>query len=739
MQHAGAERGNADFFVIDRRVVVDEAAEHAAKIALALKDHRDGIVAEAAGLLRRYGGELPLEVSKMRGGMYRDNSWADEPNQPLICVSTVDQTGSRLLFRGYQVGDSSRPVHAGLIGNDSLIILDEAHLSRAFGDTLAAVRGRYLTWADCPPAKPLRLVQMSATIAGRDTFRLEDGGLEKDPWLAARLNASKPAVFRDPTKKFEDEMITAAKELAGGSEVSVVGVIANTVGAARAIFTELKKVKAADAVLLIGRNRPHCARTLWDKHKGRIAAKQGREKGGLLYVVATQTVEVGANIDFDALVTESAPLDSLRQRFGRLNRLGRQGIANAVIVRRPKDDVVYGAATERAWKFLREREPIDFGVFKINSLLKGHDPESLGLNSISSPGPLLFPAHLEFWAQTNPTPCPDPDVAPFLHGDNALEAADVQVVWREDLKNGEENDWQALVEAAPPVTTEALALPVAAVRRWLRNQGQEIADVEGIAIKEAKDEKRDRGRSALRWRGMGKSEIARANEIRPGDTIVVPTSYNGADVYGWNPDFEETLDIGDEANNEQAKLGVRRPRLRVELLRGVDKAALEGLIRRLRGNEDEDADASVRDEITAMLPVRFDGDWRVDSTGRVITCRLKTRPESEIVAPSEETDEDDESSFIGNPRSIEVHTKGVAARARRYAEGCGLASEMTDDIVLAAELHDFGKYDERFQGWLYGRPFGGRDVFLAKSGEDRTHADDMRLRRLAGYPCRSAP
>ena len=64
----------------------------------------------------------------MRGGMYRDNGWADEPNQPLVCVSTVDQTGSRLLFRGYvQVGPSSRPVHAGLIGTDSLIIVYEAH------------------------------------------------------------------------------------------------------------------------------------------------------------------------------------------------------------------------------------------------------------------------------------------------------------------------------------------------------------------------------------------------------------------------------------------------------------------------------------------------------------------------------------------------------------------------------------------------------------------------------------
>src|SRR5258708_31160222 len=118
--------------VVDRRTVVDQAFARAKKIELALETN-GSVLNEVRGRLCSLSGtDSALAVAQLRGGMPRDEAWARRSDQPMVAVSTVDQVGSRLFFRGYGVSDSMRPIHAGLLGNDTLLLLDEVHLSQPF-------------------------------------------------------------------------------------------------------------------------------------------------------------------------------------------------------------------------------------------------------------------------------------------------------------------------------------------------------------------------------------------------------------------------------------------------------------------------------------------------------------------------------------------------------------------------------------------------------------------------------
>jgi CRISPR-associated endonuclease/helicase Cas3 len=339
------------FFVIDRRLVVDQAADHARRLRRALEaPDACALVREVARRLTDFGGPGPLHVAALRGGMYRDDSWVRSPNQPTICVSTVDQVGSRLLFRGYGLSDFRRPTHAGLTGSDALYILDEAHLSQPFLETLQGVC-RYRRWAEQPVLSPLVVVEMSATPHSEgERFGLTEAD-QDNVVLQRRLNASKPTKLEEPAQ-FEARAIQEAREAIKKGPARLVGVVVNRVASARRIFETLRGEKTADAVLLTGRIRPwDRERVLRDWLSRMRAGRQRLPEDKPLYVVGTQTVEVGADLDFDFLITEAAPLAALRQRFGRLDRLGEFGhAAGCVLLRKSKDtDPVYGDDLANTW------------------------------------------------------------------------------------------------------------------------------------------------------------------------------------------------------------------------------------------------------------------------------------------------------------------------------------------------------------------------------------------------------
>ena len=133
-------------FVVDRRVIVDEAFGRAQALAAALAQASSGIVAEVAARLRALSGcALPLAVQSLRGGQPRADDWAATPLQPTIITSTVDQVGSRLLFRAYGPWPGMWPVHAGLIGNDGRSALRPTHAADTALGTPLPILGRPAT------------------------------------------------------------------------------------------------------------------------------------------------------------------------------------------------------------------------------------------------------------------------------------------------------------------------------------------------------------------------------------------------------------------------------------------------------------------------------------------------------------------------------------------------------------------------------------------------------------------
>src|SRR5690606_26173782 len=111
--------------VVDRRVIVDQVGERTLKIRMALGSATSAARRGVAARLREIvGPRAPLlQTAVLRGASVRDDAWAKWPQVPVIGASTVDQVGSRLFFRGYGVSDSMRPVHAGLLGCDTLLLL----------------------------------------------------------------------------------------------------------------------------------------------------------------------------------------------------------------------------------------------------------------------------------------------------------------------------------------------------------------------------------------------------------------------------------------------------------------------------------------------------------------------------------------------------------------------------------------------------------------------------------------
>jgi CRISPR-associated endonuclease/helicase Cas3 len=766
-------------FVVDRRLIVDNAFERARQLARCVAESEEPVVTRVATALRRLAadGERPLMVRRLRGGMPREDDWARTPVQPTILCSTVDQVGSRLLFRGYGISDRMKPVHAGLLGSDCLILLDEAHLAEPFRQTLAGIQR--LSVAD---HAPWGVALLTATPGNESDapFTLSDAD-RAHPLLSSRLHASKPTrlieipgrtgipaeVQRTDAAAEEARAALIALQAAGISNPAI-GIVVNRVARARAVFEQLKEWGSADAILVIGPARD-LDREDRTKELGPIRTRDPEAPRMLpkpLFVVATQTIEAGVDIDLDGLVTEAAALDALRQRFGRANRAGRSMTPVSAILAHKDDiggkadDPVYGDRIAKTWTELnRIADPatrvIDFGIDALAEHLNPVQASELAAPKQDSP--VLLPAYADLWAQTSPIPNADPEVSLFLHGPDRSPAS-VQLVWRadlrtEDLRAGEVRDLVERLRLMPSRAAEAIEIPLWAARAWLRQEDELLTRLADIAERAPDDSGRGRGRAALRYAGLDnpRSRIAYAPEIRDGDLIIVPVEYGGCDKWGWNPNSTEA--VMDVAAAAGFPYRGRRFAVRVtpELIRqeaAQDTAAqpigrdgsFEHLSATLDAHADESAVALFEAVLSIELPARLREDlqrlrqrkgrleraflYGKDESGRprgvafVAPFGLRDGEETERLAAAPATEADDIGSTPGYAQDLDEHSDEVQGWARAFVDRAGLEPAAAADLALAAYLHDAGKADPRFQAYLAGGDPIGRDEdrVLAKSG-----------------------
>ena len=841
------------FFVVDRRVIVDATFRRARDLALRLQEARtdgDGILKEVAGRLGRLArgegltpeedcssddpGNHPLAVFQLRGGMYRDDSWVRSPLQPTVVVTTVDQFASRLLFRGYGSSPGMRPIHAGLAANDCLIVLDEAHCANPFRQTVDAVR-RYRQWARQSggvDSAPFHLTLLSATPPAEieDTLRDEDDD-RSHQILGPRIKASKPARLieagnrrnaeaasgmGDALERLAERIAVEAKALVS-EERRNIGVMVNRVHTARLVYQRLKQAGEEDVTLLTGRMRPidrdDIGQALMDALKtnvhqelerppaespaaagnGQTPLPDGPERAGPpRFVVATQCLEVGADLDFDGLVTECASLDALRQRFGRLNRAGRSIEARAVIMVRAdqtslrrgdeRGDPIYGKALTETWQWLREkseRDVIDLGYAALERILPSNPAELNELRQRLSPpapnAPVMLPAHVDAWVQTAPAPAPDPDVSLFLHGPDK-GAPEVQVCWRADLSPEDMSDEElsaSIVSLCPPSSPECIPVPIHNFRRWLE-RGESApdfndSDLEGVPAP-AQDSPSGtvRGnRSALCWRGPEGSYLITGSEtldrLRPGDTVVIPKQLKGWEVFGHIPPGtgeDPVVDLGDRAHLQSRA----KPILRIhsEVVESWPPCSSRTCFMEMAGKSEDSEDEEeerlqVALEELATSEVEPQWQWLKDAadalTREYRSRRIKRvwypgkgggfvlqgsrRVRKYMASASTPTSEDD--SYSATVRvPLDKHLHGVEEWARHFGAGVGLPVPLIEDLALAARLHDVGKSDPRFQAMLHGGNSWAAQaagVLLAKSGDLPTsRRERRRASRESGYP-----
>lgn len=731
---------------VGRRALVDSQADRAREILKCMED----ALADGSGepdILRRVAealqsfqtrndekGSKPFETGHIRGELSNRNLPVSDISACAIIAATPDMYGSRALFRGYGSTKAARPRETALLAMDTVMVLDEAHMNRQLLHTTQRIAQLQKYEADLG-VPTLQVVETTATPSTEDsestTMGVDIEALDKpnDEKLRDRVYSHKELMLH-PIDKWDGKpgnaptvnaavdaiMERLAHREAGESskKAYTVGCIVNHVRTAISIKEALAKNKALgkdEVQLLVGRKRPYDLENLQEDHPN-LFSTRGDES--VKVVVATQTLEVGIDVDFADLVTELAPASSLAQRFGRVNRLGRRKDSKVVVIEPASSDLVkkdappYRAVDlSNAYAWLEALNGAENPSVNPAAMVKNPPVQS-------SPERLLYqrpewPDLLEF-SRTDENPYDEPDLDLWLHDSLDTETAMGGVIVRDNLPSNTSAAMEILKTSYfAPNDRETFPANLKILKEILDYQDEHGVKPRKFLYRQ--------GEISL-WQDAERGD-ENNQALAPGDVLILDT--------GSIPFTNQGIAVTQrELPSTKDKLEAVPFPKDIELYVYEKCADREEHFRKYLGLSPEEA--------AELL------DSQASDGQKVIASELSTEAEGgqEVIAwyaevtgkESVEGSDIAQELVLAAPVLLDDHQNDVAERTRQLAENLGLAPEFSEALELAAKYHDEGKRDLRFQQML------GADLqadALAKSGH-RSVAEAYRARSRSALP-----
>jgi CRISPR-associated endonuclease/helicase Cas3 len=737
-------------YVVDRRTVVDQATAVAEGLRRRLRaalgrpasgTRGDAVIApwqptdtaavrgiaEALlGLCLNCDDEAsPLAISTLRGEFADNREWQADPARAAIIVGTVDMIGSRLLFSGYGVSRRMRPFHAGLIGQDTLIVHDEAHLSEPFGNLIRDLAARQV---EQQAPRPLVITELSATQRKQAATVAAPFALTDAEKAEAEVDKRLRAVKRlHITEVAEDEKAALAKvmELAlrYKDDRKRVLVYVRKPRDARRIADELAEATDRSRIaLLTGTVRGHERDALAETalFKGFRSDPKRQPPEATEYLVATSAGEVGIDLDADHLVCDLATLDSMIQRLGRVNRLGGRE-AEIHVVEWPKPE----REGEGNGKLGDAIAATKAALAKLPLRDGAHDASPESLRALAdrtdafAKTPRIVPLSdvlLDNWSLTRVKDLPGrPPPERWLHGIEAGEP-DLYVAWRDEV-----NDLAACVasdkthdkKASLRIVKQFYDKHTILARERLRGPLSEVKrELERIAKRKPKGEEPNEPVYAILLPVNGDpvagklADLLEREAALPNATLVLPPQAGGLDKRGMLAGEERFQSEHTRYDVADADAKDERRRLRLLLQRkedegwsarvlgqviGIPDDLLDDLAEQLAGARTErEAARHIREHIgkryglaeKAMLVIEQDD-------GGVASKALQLLSSGRAMASAQ-----DDPAAAARSQDLDEHLIWAEGEAGKIVERIGIKAAhpyLAEAIVIAARWHDRGK------------------------------------------------